>query len=59
LDGEVVPGLPTTLEFELPADITSLNVDDELADCISDKTGWCVFSFDVAVKPVQALKPTK
>jgi hypothetical protein len=48
-DGEDVDGLPTELDVDLEDDADpSL----ELADAISDKTGWCVNTFSFDVVPV-------
>jgi hypothetical protein len=40
----VVQDLPTSFEFDNVEDI------DDIADMISDETGWCVMSFKHKVK---------
>ena len=51
-DGESVSNLPKKLEFCLNNDryprtgaAWEANLEEALADCISDHTGWCVESF--------------
>jgi len=44
-DGEVVDGLPTEMEF--PDELFDGGYDDDVADYLSDQTGWCVESFDI------------
>jgi hypothetical protein len=41
-DGEQIDSLPTIVE--VPSEVT----DDEIADFLSDKYGFCVFKFDIA-----------
>jgi len=40
----VVEDLPTSFEFDNVEDI------DDIADMISDRTGWCIISFKHKVK---------
>jgi len=42
-DGEEVHGLPKVLHFNI--EDPDFNPENDLADLISDHTGWCVFSF--------------
>lgn len=51
-DGERVPGLPKKMEVYLNDRIYprsgpawEANIEETLADCISEHTGWCVDSF--------------
>jgi len=45
MDGEpVIPNPPTELNMNVPADI--VDVEEFIADTISNVTGWCVFGFD-------------
>ena len=44
-DGEEIDGLPTEMEF--PDELFDGGYDDDIADYLSDQTGWCVESFDI------------
>ena len=45
---EVIDGLPKEFVFEVENTAIEMDgaIDDELADMISDRTGWCVNSFN-------------
>jgi len=43
-DGEGIEGLPNQLWFE--SDVPDFDPAEDLADMISDRTGWCVFGYD-------------
>jgi hypothetical protein len=47
----VVEDLPTSFEFEIDNSSVEMEgaLDDELADMISDTTGWCVSSFNYKI----------
>jgi hypothetical protein len=45
-DGKKVSGLPKKMILDIPEDA---DLDSDIADIISDKTGWCVFSFDFKI----------
>lgn len=47
-DGVKVKGLPQELWFEIDDD-PDFDPATELADLISNKTGWCVFGYDFEV----------
>jgi hypothetical protein len=49
-DGKV-ENLPTSFEFEIDNSLIIMEgaLDDELADMISDRTGWCVNSFNYKI----------
>ena len=45
-DGEKVSGLPSSIVFEVDEEEDpDFDPANDLADMISDKTGWCVFGF--------------
>lgn len=44
-DGEEIDGLPTEMEF--PDELFDGGYDDDVADYLSDQTGWCVESFNI------------
>ena len=44
-DGERIKGLPKEMEF--PDELFDGGYDDDVADYLSDQTGWCVESFNI------------
>ena len=45
-DGKRVAGLKSDMILEVPDDT---DLDEEIADIVSDKTGWCIFSCEFAI----------
>jgi len=45
-DGEDISDLPDEITFDISADV---DVENEIADLVSDKTGWCVFSVEYEI----------
>ena len=45
-DGESIPDLPTEMILNVDGDI---DIESEIADAISDNTGWCVegYSYEI------------
>jgi len=44
-DGEEIDDLPTEMEF--PDEVFDGGYDDNVADYLSNQTGWCVESFNI------------
>lgn len=45
-DGESVPDLPTEMILNVGGDI---DIESEIADAISDNTGWCVEGYNYEI----------